>query len=360
MAGTTPTTIKLKVDPSYETKHLAYMYTKAKREMVRWLAENKVTSNFREALHKRFYAKLKRMGLPLALIFDCYKDAKNTYKSWLGGESKKLPKARKVSVILTPGKTYDFNAHNISLSILGEETKILGYSILYYGEIAEARLLKKDNGWFVHITVRMKQKNVKPLGLVAVNINGDFIVVGNDKVVVEIPTRFYDAWHYVKVAEGLKKKYGKKFKHSKHILSRYKYFYKRAKSILVDSAKKMGKWAIDVALALNANVIALEKIRGLKMSKTSAMLFQYSRIQWWIEWQARKHGLKVIKVPPIHSSPTCPRCKAYMVETENRMVKCLNCGYEEDRDYMAVKNLYGRGRWLLSTALRKSFGKGRK
>lgn len=360
MAGTTETTIKLKVAPSHETKHLAYLYAKAKREMVRYLAENSITADFMDALHKQFYAKLKQRGMPLALILDCYKDAINTYKSWIGvkikgaHEPKRLPKIKKVSVILTPGITFSFDIYNQKLYILGKETKILGHSKLYFGELAQSRLIKKDDGWYLHTTVRMKERRVRPRGLIAVDINEEFIMAGNNEIVVDIPTRFYDAWHYIKVAEGLKEKYGEKFKYSRRIQFRYRQLYKKAKLILMDSAKKIGKWVVDVATMLNANVIVLEKIQGLDMSKTMSLLFQYKRIQEWIEWQARKHGMKVLYVSPRYSSLTCPKCKGPMTETKDRMVKCLNCGFEDNRDYVAVRNLYGRGYWLLSTALRKS------
>jgi len=79
-------------------------------------------------------------------------------------------------------------------------------------------------------------------------------------------------------------------------------------------------------------------------------LMQYRRIQQWIEWQAKKHGLKVIKVNPAHSSTICPKCEAKMKENGYRTLKCIKCGFEEHRDYVSVLNLYGRGSLTLSTA----------
>jgi len=86
-------------------------------------------------------------------------------------------------------------------------------------------------------------------------------------------------------------------------------------------------------------------------------LMQYKRIQWWIEWQAKKYGLKVIKVNPAYSSTTCPKCGAKMKENGYRTLKCPNCGFEEHRDYVAVMNLYGRGSLTLSTARQVKGGK---
>ncbi|WP_338602511.1 zinc ribbon domain-containing protein [Sulfolobus tengchongensis] len=79
-------------------------------------------------------------------------------------------------------------------------------------------------------------------------------------------------------------------------------------------------------------------------------LMQYRRVQQWVEWEAKKHGLNVIYVKPAYSSTTCPKCGEKMVESGYRMLKCVKCGFEDHRDYIAVCNLYGRGSLSLATA----------
>jgi len=109
---------------------------------------------------------------------------------------------------------------------------------------------------------------------------------------------------------------------------------------------------------LKANFIVLERLKKMisyvndlkKDYRLKLYLMQYRRIQWWIEWQAKKYGLRVVKVNPSYSSTTCPKCKAKMKENGYRMLRCINCGFEEHRDYVSVLNLYGRGSLTLSTA----------
>ena len=68
------------------------------------------------------------------------------------------------------------------------------------------------------------------------------------------------------------------------------------RNILIDFAKKVGKWVADVALLLRANVIVLERLKKMishvnelkKDYRLKLYLMQYRRIQWWIEWQAKK------------------------------------------------------------------------
>jgi transposase len=76
---------------------------------------------------------------------------------------------------------------------------------------------------------------------------------------------------------------------------------------------------------------------------------QYRKIQYWINWQAKKHGLLVKYVYSAYSSITCPKCKNKMKEISYRWFKC-KCGYENDRDVIAIINLNGRGSLSLSTA----------
>ena len=125
----------------------------------------------------------------------------------------------------------------------------------------------------------------------------------------------------------------------------------------MDFAKKVGRWIVDIALLLKANVIVLERLTKMinrvgdlrKNYRLKLYLMQYRRIQKWIEWEAQKHGLKVIKVNPAYSSTTCPKCGTLMKESDYRTFHCPNCGFEENRDYIAVLNLYGRGLLHLST-----------
>jgi len=367
--------VQMKVAPSYEVKHLAYVYTRSKQLVVNWLVENKPSfknkTELINILHHEWYDKLKEMGLTGRLSEDCYRDAGNVYTSWLENpnKNKSKPRIKSVSIILTPKASYKLDLEKMKLSILGYDTPILGYSrtlTLYKAwKIAEAKLVKRGKEWFLFITFkkgkekkRKKAKEFKVSGIVAVDVNQDFLTVGNDKQIVEIPTRLDDAYHYVEEAQKLQRKYPTKWRYSKHILTRIAHFFRRERNILMDFAKKVGRWIVDIALLLKANVIVLERLNKMvkhvgdfrKNYRLKLYLMQYSRIQKWIEWEAQKYGLKVIRVNPAYSSTSCPKCGTLMKENGYRTLKCEKCGFEENRDYIAVLNLYGRGLLHLSTA----------
>ena len=256
--------------------------------------------------------KLKQLGLPSRLAEDCERRRGNVHLSWLGNpnENKSKPRIKSVSVILTPKLTYKLDLNKMRLKILGYDTPILGYSrtlTLYKDwKMAEAKLVRRGKDWYLFITFRKakkkgsakgenkegkkrkkKKEEFKLTGLIAVDINEDFIVIGNDKIIVEISTRLNDAYHCVLEAQKLQKKYSYKWKYSKKIFNRITHFYRMERNILIDFAKKAGKWVIEIALILKANVIVLERLKKMinhvndlkKNYRLKLYLMQYSRIQ---------------------------------------------------------------------------------
>ena len=125
-------------------------------------------------------------------------------------------------------------------------------------------------------------------------------------------------------------------------------FHQKARRILEDFARKVGKWVVDVAKRMGVNVIKLERLKNLIKSvdrlprefRDKLYLMQYHRLQYWISWQARKHGMVIEFINPSYSSVSCPKCGQKMKEVSHRWFKC-SCGYENDRDVIAIMNLNG-------------------
>jgi putative transposase len=78
----------------------------------------------------------------------------------------------------------------------------------------------------------------------------------------------------------------------------------------------VGKWVVEVAKRMNANVIKLENLKDLiknvnrlpKEFRDKLYLMQYRRLQYWITWQAKKYGMIVEFVNPKYFSVSCPKC----------------------------------------------------
>ncbi|MCY0860794.1 MAG: RNA-guided endonuclease TnpB family protein [Sulfolobaceae archaeon] len=358
-------TVSMRISPTAPLLSLVERYERGLRFVLEWLRENR-PKNLLKDTHKGTYETLRqKFNLPSKVAIDCYRDAIAKYKSWLNNPKRgRYPIVRNVSVWLTPVKSYSIDFDKMVVRITGVgELKILGYprNLSEYKdwEIREARLVLKDRKAFLKVSFLKEWKEPDVKDGVAVDINMAEVVVGkDDKQYVRIPTRLEDAHHYKSLAESLQKRYEKRWKENERILNRIRSFHKKAKNILEDFARKVGKWVVEVANSLNVSAIFLEDLNNMikrvkklpNEFRDKLYLMQYRRLQYWIEWQAKKHGLKVVYVDPRHSSTHCPKCGKEMKEVDHRYFRCTVCGYENDRDVIAVMNLYGRGSLSLSTA----------
>jgi len=339
-------------------------YMKALRFSLFWLKENipNPNENVRKLLsqvHRNLYTRLrKEYNLPSNIAKDCYRDALSVYKSWYNTPKKgRFPRVYKPTVWLSLKKSYNVNFETMTVRIIRiGKLPILGYSRnlkeFMSWKIKEARLVVKDRKAFLRVTFeKTRKENVEPKESIAVDINMSEITVGKDDTTyVRIPTRLYEAYHWKSLAEKLQRKYPKRWKKNKRILQRIRYFYRRATRISEDYAKKVGKWVVEIAENFGVNVIKLENLTNLiknvgelpKEYRDKLYLMQYGRIQYWIEWQAKKHNMIVEYVNPSYSSVLCPRCGKKMKEVSNRWFRC-SCDYENDRDVIAIANLNKRG-----------------
>ena len=369
--GKNPTraTVSMKVGISQPLLALVNNYVRALRYALFWLKENIKDPNEKDTLskvHNALYHKLREeFGLPSKIAQDCYRDALTVYKSWFNNPNKgRFPRVYRPTMWLTPKASYSVDLDRKIVRIAGVgEVFILGYprntKDYLIWKMKEARLVLKDGMAFLKVVFEKPKENVEPKGSIAVDINMNEIVVGkDDQNYVRIPTRLHEVHHWKSLAERLQKKYPKRWKENKRILYRIRYFHSKARRIMEDFARKVGKWIVEVARMYSANVIKLENLKNLirRVGKLTPeyrdrlYLMQYRRIQYWISWQAEKHGLLVQFVNPKYTSIACPKCGQKMKEVKHRWFKCPYCGYENDRDVIAIVNLNGRGSLTLSTA----------
>ncbi|BFI74760.1 RNA-guided endonuclease TnpB family protein [Sulfurisphaera ohwakuensis] len=360
--------VSMKIGLSDSLLALLNNYVKALRYVLFWLKEKGINPNEKGVLgviHQELYEKLKEeYQLPSKIAEDCYRDALATYKSWYNNPRKgRFPRVYKPTLWLTPKASYtiNFNKMTVRITSIGE-LPILGYprNLNFYKDwrMKEARLVIKDGKAFLKVVFERKKEKIEPNGSIAVDINMNEIVVGKDDThYVRIPTRLHEVHHWKSLAERLQRKYPKRWRSNERILYRIRSFHQKAKRIMEDFARKVGKWVVAIAEDFGANVIKLENLRNLVKHvnklpsefRDKLYLMQYRRIQYWVEWQAKKYGLLVKYVNPHYSSVSCPKCGKKMEEVSYRWFKC-GCGYENDRDVIAIMNLNRRGSLTLSSA----------
>jgi IS605 OrfB family transposase len=342
-------------------------YLEGIRYVLYWLKEKGINPNKRNILsivHEELYKELKEFELPSKVAENCYRNAISIYKGWYNNPKKgRFPRVYKPTVWLTPKQSYtvNFNEMFVKISKVGE-FKIIGYprNLKEYlsWKMKESRLVFRNGKAFLKITFEKLMQKIEPKGSIAVDINMKSIVVGkDDNNYVKIPSRINEIHRYKSLAEYLQRKYPKRWKENKNIKRRIMVFHLKAKNIAEDFARKVSKRIVEEAIKMNANVIILENLKNLikhvknlhKQLRDKLYLMQYRKIQYWIDWQAKKHNLLIKYVSAFYSSTKCPKCNRKMKEIYHRWFKC-SCGYENDRDVIAIINLNGRGSLSLSTA----------
>jgi len=186
-----------------------------------------------------------------------------------------------------------------------------------------------------------------------VDVNEKHIVIGNSLFEYWFKTPIERAMHYKQLAESLEKKYSSTrynaWLRRRGVGKRISYFHAKARRIIEDWVKKTSHRIIVLARRYQYGV-AREDLTGLVESlrklprehKVSLLILSYRKISEWIDWQCEKHGVPVVAVDPMDTSTRCPRCSSKMGENGYRVFKCPRCGFEADRDTVAVLNIEKR------------------
>jgi len=211
--------------------------------------------------------------------------------------------------------------------------------------------LLKDGKFILKISKRLfTPAKYDPKGVLAVDVNEKQIVVGNSHDELRLNTNIERALHYKQLAENLHNRYSS-FKYiaslrRRDIKRRIKSFHRKARNIIEDWAKKTSHEIVALAKQYQYTV-AREDLTGLvenlrklpKEHKVSLLILSYRRLEHWIDWQCEKQGVPSIVINPRGTSSICPICGSKLVEVGYRKLKCNKCGFEANRDTIAVINI---------------------
>jgi IS605 OrfB family transposase len=265
-----------------------------------------------------------------------------------------MPRARTPRLRLT--HRYSYRVGNSYVEILGGlKLMIVGWDKRYDSyPSGDARLLIKDGKFILEVS-KCVPKPAKYIarGVLAVDINERQIVFGNSKAEYRLETAVERALHYRRLAEELQKNYSSP-KYSawlrrRGIRERIKYFHRRARNIVEDWVKKVSH-KIVVLAKQHQYAVARENLTNLvdslkklpKEHRVALLILSYRRLEHWIDWQCEKNGVPVVVVEPRGTSSTCLRCESKLVENGYRRMWCPTCGFDAERDTVAVMNIEKR------------------
>jgi len=356
--GELTVTVGMKVSPEPEQEEaildLLRRYRDALNYSVRVIIANKALSLGKA--HKLLYKELKkRYGLPAIIANGCYREAIAIAKSWLRKPKRgDIPTVKSLRMWLTHKLSYRIRGDHIEL-IGGYRLRVIGWDRRYDDfPNREARLVFRDDEFTLYISKRVpRPAKYAPKGVLAVDVNERQIVVGNSSVEQRIETPIERALRYRRLAERLEEKYSSSrymaWRRRSGIRRRIRYFHRKARNIIEDWAKRTSHTIISLAKQ-DQLAVAREDLTGLieslrklpKGHRTALVILGYRRLAFWIDWQAEKNGVPIFIVEPAGTSSTCPRCGAKLVEIGHRRLRCPKCGFEADRDSIAVLNIERR------------------
>lgn len=109
---------------------------------------------------------------------------------------------------------------------------------------------------------------------------------------------------------------------------------------------KYSKYVVDFAIKNNCGVIQMEDLSGVTDNTHEKFLknWSYYDLQNKIMYKAKEHGIEAKKVNPKYTSKRCNKCGC--IHEDNRdceknqaKFKCVVCGYQDNADINAAKNI---------------------
>ncbi len=105
---------------------------------------------------------------------------------------------------------------------------------------------------------------------------------------------------------------------------------------------KYSRYVIDMAVKHKCATIQMEDLTGITGDANRFLKnWTYHDLQTKITYKAEEQGIKVIKINPEYTSQRCSECG--YISSENRQTQadfvCIECGYTENADYNAARNI---------------------
>ncbi|MEM3832104.1 MAG: transposase [Thermoprotei archaeon] len=207
----------------------------------------------------------------------------------------------------------------------------------------EAKIVKKGNEWFVHITVEKEVEERNPKSALAVDMGIRWIATTvnssnpRPKFYGRELRRVKGHFFWLRRTLALKKAH-----------KAIKKIGRKERKVVSDILHKISRAIVNEALA-NDSMIVLGKLKGIRRNSRGRTFkrklnngFPYYRLSQLIEYKARWRGIKVVKISERNTSKLCHKC-GHMGIRVGSSFKCQNCGIQCNADYNGATNILKRG-----------------
>ncbi|NJE10536.1 RNA-guided endonuclease TnpB family protein [Thermococcus sp. MAR1] len=320
--------------------------------LITYAFENNVTSFYR--LKKETYKGLRKEypELPSHYLYTACQMATAIFKGYRKRKRKGKAKGKPVfkkEVIMLDDHLFKLDSENKTIKLSTPNGRIsLEFCPAKYHEkfkdwkVGQAWLVRTPKGVFVNVVFSKEVKVREPSAFVGVDLNENNVTLSlpnGEFVQIITHEREIRTGYYVKRRRIQRKlRTGRK---RKELLEKYG---ERERNRLNDLYHKLANKI--VKLAEKYGGIALEDLTEIRDSiKYSAEMngrlhrWSFRKLQSIIEYKAKLRGVRVVFVNPAHTSSLCPVCGGKLSPNGHRILKCLNCRFEADRDVVGSWNI---------------------
>ncbi len=228
------------------------------------------------------------------------------------------------------------------------------YDLNYYqlDQIKRVRLVKRADGYYCQFAIKVDVKvETEPTGeTVGLDVGIKYFLADSNGNTVENPMFYRKAEKQLNRANRQKsKKYKKGAKPQSKNYHKARCRYAK-KHLRVSRQRKEYCKRVAYSVIQSNDLIAYEDLNVKGMVKNRHLSKSISDVGWstfrqWLEYLGRKYGKLTIAVPPQNTSQNCSNCGQKVQKSlSTRTHVCPHCGYTEDRDVNAAKNILQKAR----------------
>ncbi|NES67361.1 MAG: IS200/IS605 family element transposase accessory protein TnpB, partial [Okeania sp. SIO2D1] len=223
------------------------------------------------------------------------------------------------------------------------------YDLNHYqlNQIKRVRLVKRADGYYAQFAIQIDLKiESQPTGkAVGLDVGIKYFLADSNGKTIENPQFYRKSEKQLNRANREKsKKYKKGAKPQSNNYHKARNRYAR-KHLRVSRQRKEYAKRVAYCVIQSNDLIAYEDLNVKGMVRNRKLAKSISDVAWstfrqWLEYFGRKYGKLTIAVLPHNTSQDCSNCGQKVQKSlSTRAHVCNHCGYIEDRDVNAAKNI---------------------
>jgi len=229
-------------------------------------------------------------------------------------------------------------------------------------EICDSMLIKKDDGFYLHITIKKEVKLTPKSNAIGVDLGEKVLATSvaltgpSDSGTIEEPE------FHGREARGVRRHYAwlRKKLGEKKALEKHKEIGGKESRRIDNMCHKIAKDIVEKAEKHDA-VIVVGDLKGIgsrdtgkgKIMNRLINFMPYGKLTKYIEYKALWKEIPVVKADESYTSQTCHRCGRKGKRPSQGLFKCPNCGLEYNADLNGAINIASEflDQWLRNGAV---------